>query len=52
MALAEQSEFWRKNLARLVAEGVGAKLREPWTYDERDQFRYDGVNEQAAIGTQ
>jgi uncharacterized protein len=38
-ALAEQSAYWRRNLARLVAEGVGRKLDSPTEYTESDQFR-------------
>jgi uncharacterized protein len=38
-ALAEQSTYWRRNLARLVAEGVGRRLHAPTEYTESDQFR-------------
>ena len=38
-ALAEQSKYWRRNLARLVAEGVGRRLDAPTEYTESDQFR-------------
>ena len=38
-ALAEQSTYWRRNLARLVAEGVGRRLDAPTEYTESDQFR-------------
>jgi uncharacterized protein len=38
-ALAEQGAYWRKNLARLIAEGVGKKLSHPVELDLSDQFR-------------
>jgi uncharacterized protein len=38
-ALAEQGAYWRRNLARLVAEGVGRKLDRAPEFTESDQFR-------------
>lgn len=38
-ALDEQGAYWRRNLARLVAEGVGRKLVSPLEFAESDQFR-------------
>jgi uncharacterized protein len=38
-AIAEQSRFWRRNLPRLVASGVGAEVSAEFSYDEADQFR-------------
>ncbi len=38
-ALEEQSAFWRANLPRLIASGVGTVPLEGFTYDEADQFR-------------
>jgi uncharacterized protein len=41
-ALREQGAYWRRNLARLVAEGVGLKMVGDFEYSEFDQFR-DGL---------
>lgn len=38
-ALEEQSQHWRQNLARLVAEGVGMQALNSFTLSEEDQFR-------------
>jgi len=38
-ALAEQGAYWRKNLARLVAEGVGRQLQHSIELTQFDQFR-------------
>lgn len=38
-ALAEQGMYWRRNLARLVAEGVGRKMERAAEFSELDQFR-------------
>jgi uncharacterized protein len=38
-ALDEQGEYWRTNLARLVSDGVDAKLVTPFAYTAADQFR-------------
>jgi uncharacterized protein len=38
-ATAEQGAYWRKNLPRLIATGVGAQLPAAFSYDEADQFR-------------
>jgi uncharacterized protein len=38
-ALAEQGAYWRRNLARLVAEGVGRQLDHPIELTHSDQFR-------------
>jgi uncharacterized protein len=38
-AIAEQSLFWRRNLPRLVATGVGAEVSAEFSYGEADQFR-------------
>jgi uncharacterized protein len=41
-AIAEQGAYWRKNLARLIAEGVGESLDGDYVFTESHQFR-DGV---------
>lgn len=38
-ALAEQGAYWRRNLARLVAEGLGKHLSHPRELNLSDQFR-------------
>lgn len=38
-AIAEQSAYWRRNLARLVAEGTGERLERDFTIDVASQFR-------------
>ena len=38
-ALAEQGAYWRRNLARLVAEGVGLHLEHSVELTQLDQFR-------------
>jgi uncharacterized protein len=38
-AVAEQSAYWRRNLARLVAEGLGKRLARPLELSLEDQFR-------------
>jgi len=38
-AISEQSVFWRHNLPRLVAEGVGATRQTGFVFTEADQFR-------------
>lgn len=38
-ALAEQGVYWRRNLARLVAAGVGRAPIDAFEYAELDQFR-------------
>jgi uncharacterized protein len=38
-ALAEQGAYWRRNLARLVAEGVGLQLEHSVELTQLDQFR-------------
>jgi len=38
-ALAEQGAYWRRNLPRLVAEGVGRQLEHPLELTQSDQFR-------------
>jgi uncharacterized protein len=38
-AIAEQSYFWRKNLPRLIASGVGVEPPPDFTFTEADQFR-------------
>lgn len=38
-AIAEQSAFWRKNLARLITKGIGIKIQNDFAFEERHQFR-------------
>lgn len=38
-AILEQGEYWRRNLARLVAEGVGKNCDPSFRFTESDQFR-------------
>jgi len=38
-AVREQSAYWRKNLPRLIAEGVGATTPSGFVYGEQEQFR-------------
>jgi len=38
-AILEQGEYWRRNLARLVAEGVGRTCSASFSFCESDQFR-------------
>ncbi len=38
-ALDEQGDYWRQNLARLIANGAHETLTTPIVYDEADQFR-------------
>jgi uncharacterized protein len=38
-ALAEQGAYWRRNLPRLVAEGVGRQLEHPVELTHSEQFR-------------
>jgi uncharacterized protein len=38
-AIAEQSAYWRRNLARLVADGTGERLERETTIDVALQFR-------------
>lgn len=38
-ALAEQSLYWRMNLPRLIATGVGCVARADFAYEEAEQFR-------------
>jgi uncharacterized protein len=38
-AIAEQSDYWRKNLPRLIANGVGVEVPPAFTFTEADQFR-------------
>lgn len=38
-AIAEQGAYWRRNLARLVADGVREELVRPVIFDEASQFR-------------
>lgn len=44
-AIAEQSEYWRRNLAQLVARGVGRQLEPGFTFSECDQFRGGYIDE-------
>jgi hypothetical protein len=37
--IAEQGAYWRRNLARLVADGVREELVRPVIFDEASQFR-------------
>ncbi len=39
VALDEQGEYWRKNLARLIAAGVHIPMSEPLEFSLEDQFR-------------
>jgi len=41
-AVLEQGEYWRSNLARLVAQGVGRTVEDGFRYSEADQFRTVG----------
>lgn len=38
-AITEQSVYWRRNLPRLVASGVGAAVSPAFIFNEADQFR-------------
>jgi uncharacterized protein len=38
-AILEQGAYWRRNLARLVAEGVGTTCDTSFSFGEEDQFR-------------
>ena len=38
-AILEQGAYWRRNLPRLIAEGVGLTCESAFTYSETDQFR-------------
>jgi uncharacterized protein len=38
-AILEQGAYWRRNLARLVTEGVGVSCAPSFTFGEADQFR-------------
>lgn len=38
-AIAEQGAYWRRNLARLVADGTGSRLERDITLDVSEQFR-------------
>jgi uncharacterized protein len=38
-AILEQGAYWRRNLARLVAEGVGLTCDPSFSFGEADQFR-------------
>jgi uncharacterized protein len=38
-AILEQGAYWRRNLARLVAEGVGTTCDASFSFGESDQFR-------------
>ena len=38
-AILEQGAYWRRNLARLVAEGVGATCDPSFSFGEADQFK-------------
>ncbi len=38
-ALAEQGNYWRTNLARMIATMVDSTVTEPFSYTEQDQFR-------------
>jgi sulfatase maturation enzyme AslB (radical SAM superfamily) len=38
-AVAEQGAYWRRNLARLVADGVQEELAGPTIFDQSVQFR-------------
>jgi len=38
-ALLEQGQYWRRNLPRLVAEGVGRTCQPEFSFGESDQFR-------------
>jgi uncharacterized protein len=38
-AIAEQGAYWRRNLGRLVAEGVGEEVVGATAFDEQAQFR-------------
>jgi uncharacterized protein len=40
-AIAEQGAYWRRNVARLVAEGVGATMLDEVEFSPADQFRDD-----------
>lgn len=38
-ALEAQSEYWRRNLPRLMAEKAGARIHGEYVFTEREQFR-------------
>lgn len=38
-AIAEQGAYWRKNLPRLIAAGVGSQVLTAFSFGESDQFR-------------
>ena len=38
-AISEQSQYWRQNLPRLIAAGVGATADSNYVFTENDQFR-------------
>lgn len=38
-AIAEQGAYWRANLARLIAGGVGEEAPQAFAFQEQDQFR-------------
>jgi uncharacterized protein len=38
-AIAEQSAYWRQNLPRLIAKGVGIEISPDYRYDDAHQFR-------------
>ncbi len=40
-ALAEQGAYWRKNLPRLIAAGVGVEAPPGFAFSKADQFRLD-----------
>lgn len=49
-ALREQGAYWRRNLARLVAEGVGRPVTTGFEYSERVQFRNGPPDAATAVG--
>ena len=48
-ALREQSDYWRRNLARLIAAGANEALSTPVTYADADQFRLPETDRSAEI---
>jgi uncharacterized protein len=40
-AIVEQGAYWRKNLPRLIASGVGLDAPPDFTFSKTDQFRLD-----------
>ncbi len=48
-ALDEQSDYWRRNLARLIAAGANESLSAPVVYGEADQFRMAETDHSPAV---